>query len=66
MKLGLSDKDSLFLKKWSRTRAKGKKKYVLLNGIMFGVLLFLVWLVVTLIEINVSEFQKSLYNENPS
>lgn len=66
MKLGLSDKELLFINKWSRTRAKGKIRFIITRGIIYGCILFLVWLVVTLIEINVSEFQKTLYYEHPS
>lgn len=47
------------------TRAKGKTRYVWTRGLGFGLALFAVWLIVTLIEISTSEFMQAVYTNTP-
>ncbi len=63
-KIGRTDKDLKFLDKWSRIRGQGRIRYIITRGIGLGLLLFLMWLIVTIIEISMSEFQKTLYFEH--
>jgi len=62
----MTDKELLFLKKWSRIRKKGRLKYVITRGFTLGLLLFSIWLIITIIEISMSEFEKTLYFEQLS
>ncbi|GAA3409127.1 hypothetical protein ACFFNY_08900 [Paenibacillus hodogayensis] len=62
-KAGLSDKELAFLKRWSSIRKKGRARYIGSRGFLIGILLFAVWFVITMIEINTSEFEKALYTQ---
>lgn len=59
--LQLSDKEARFVARWSAIRAKGKRRYILLRGFTMSLLLFAIWFVVTLIEVQFSEFQSALF-----
>ncbi|WP_020618161.1 hypothetical protein [Paenibacillus daejeonensis] len=59
--LKLSDKEARFVDRWSAVRNKGKMRYIIMRGIIGGLLLFAIWFVVTLIEIRFSEFQSALF-----
>lgn len=59
--IGLTEREKKFIRKWSAIRAKGRTRYVWTRGICGGLLLFAVWLIVTLIEISMSEFLQAVY-----
>lgn len=60
--IGISKKEKSFLDKWSVIRTKGKLRYIITRGLLHGLLLFSVWFVVTLLEIQMSEFKQALYS----
>lgn len=57
-------KDRKFVQRWAAIRARGRVLYVITRGIGFGSLLFAVWLTLTLIDINSSQFKQALHDEN--
>jgi hypothetical protein len=59
--LGLSEKERTFLIKWSAARTKGRVRYILTRGSVFGLLLFGIWLVATVVEINMSDYEMALF-----
>lgn len=60
--LGLKQSEKKFVKKWSAIRSIGRTRYVLTRGFIFGVCVFSIWLGITLIEMNISEYKRALYN----
>jgi len=62
--LGVSDKEKAFLARWSTIRQRGRILYTISRGCLYGLLLFGVWLTVTMIEINLSEFQQAIYSRD--
>lgn len=63
--MGQGPKEEAFIRRWTAIRNRGKARYIMTRGSLTGLLLFAVWLIVTLIEINMSEFQKALYTADP-
>lgn len=61
-RMGHWSRETDFLTKWSSIRGKGKARFILTRGSLLGLLLFAVWLVVTIIEINVSDFEKAAFS----
>lgn len=61
----LTKKEQAYVIKWAAIRQSGRMRYVITRGIIFGLLLFGLWLLVSLIEINLSEFERTLYREYP-
>lgn len=59
--LGFSKKEQSFLKKWSVIRKKGKLRYIIIRGLIHGLSIFSVWFIVTLIEVQMSEYKQALY-----
>ena len=57
---GLSLKEKKFIRRWSAVRAKGKVRYIVTRGLLFGLGLFAVWFIVTWIEINMSDFKRAV------
>jgi hypothetical protein len=57
----LGDKEKTFLLEWSAIRKKGKASYILTRGSLFGLIIFNFWVVVTIVEINMSDFKLALY-----
>lgn len=62
--LGIKESEKSFIKKWSVIRKKGKLRYVFTRGLFYGIILFIIWLIVTLIEINMSEFKQAIYTQD--
>ncbi|MCQ6561184.1 hypothetical protein [Paenibacillus mendelii] len=62
--LGVRDRERAFLARWSEIRKKGRIRYTISRGGLYGLLLFGVWLAVTLIELNLSEFQQAIWTRD--
>lgn len=52
------DKDKLFYTKWTLVRKKGRSKYIILRGFLFGTIVYIVWAVTTII------FDKGKFDES--
>jgi hypothetical protein len=63
---GLSSKEQAFVRRWNAVRSKGKRRYIVTRGIGLGLVLFAVWLAITLLEIRLSEFEQALYQQHPA
>ncbi len=63
--IGISDRDRRFVQRWTAFRAKGRIRYTLGRGVLLGLGLFAVWLLVTIIEIALSEFKLAMYQQHP-
>jgi len=59
-------KEKDFASSWERIRAKGRFKYIISRGMLYGLLLFAVWFFITVLEINFSEFKKAIFEQNQS
>ncbi|ALS28546.1 hypothetical protein IJ21_31520 [Paenibacillus sp. 32O-W] len=59
---GHGKREQGFVARWTAVRRKGKGRYVMTRGLLFGLPLYAVWLAVTLIEIAVSEFRQALFD----
>ncbi|WP_377566691.1 hypothetical protein [Paenibacillus chungangensis] len=60
-KLGLGEKEISFLTKWTDIRKGGRVRYITTRGSLLGLILFAIWLVITIIEINISDFEKAVF-----
>lgn len=56
-----SPKEERFVARWSSIRERGKLRYIVLRGVVGGLLLFAIWFGVSLLEIRLSEFKSALF-----
>lgn len=57
------ENDGSFFSKWSKIRLKGRMRYIISRGIVIGLILFTLYVIIEIIEINLSEFEKYIYQE---
>lgn len=57
------ENDGSFFSKWHNIRQKGKMRYIISRGTVIGLILFTIYLIIAIIEINLSEFEKFIYQE---